>query len=143
MGETGEACDDATRRNKEKPPLQIETSVLFRVDTQFGTLTRTKTQAMQYQRLQERYQTTGSAQLTWDSGDGARECSARVRNINSGGAQLVTAKALEPGSVAYLTGDQFECLGEVVYCRTSAGSFVVGIRFRYEPYLRNSISPHV
>jgi len=95
---------------------------------------------MHYSRRQERYEVTGTGKLTWDSGTGSEECSVVVRNINSKGVQVVASSALEPGSVAYLSGDEFECLGDVRYCRSTVEGFLVGLSFRQDPFFRNSVA---
>ena len=93
-----------------------------------------------YVRGEERMDVRGSGKLTWDAGNGARDCAVAVRNISASGVQVVSKRALQPGWVAFLTGEKFECLGDVQYCRSTEEGYVVGMRFRREPYFRNTVA---
>jgi len=96
-----------------------------------------------YSRSEERLAARGPGKLTWDAGHGARECVVEVRNISSAGVQVASKRPLQPGWTAYLTGEQFECLGEVEYCVSVDTGYLVGMSFRREPYFRNSVNSPV
>lgn len=91
-----------------------------------------------YVRAHQRIPVTGSGVLTWDAGNGARRCPTQVRNLGDGGLQLFVTRAMVRGWTAYVTGETFECVGDVRYCVPSDGGFLVGLSFRHEPYLRSN-----
>lgn len=92
-----------------------------------------------YRRIHQRTHVTGNGVLTWDAGNGARQCSATVRNLGDGGLQLLVSRPLSQGWTAYLTGEMFECVGKVRYCVPEQGGFLVGLEFSHDPYLRNTV----
>jgi len=96
-------------------------------------------QTSSYSRSEPRLPAKGPATMTWDAGNGSRESQVEVRNISSAGVQVVSKRPLQPGWTAYLTGEQFECLGEVEYCVSVDVGFYVGMSFRREPYFRNAV----
>lgn len=75
----------------------------------------------------------GVGVLTWDEGYGARQAQVEVCNISNSGAQVFGATELPAGSKAYLTGDQFRCVGTVRYCQAQSAGFMVGLEFSLEP----------
>ena len=90
-----------------------------------------------YKRYQQRANVNGEGALTWDAGNGSRECRAKVRNMSDGGMQLFVSRPLATGWTACLTGELFECFGTVRYCKPAEGGFLVGLEFGKAPYVRS------
>ena len=91
---------------------------------------------MQCRRNEDRIPAGGAGDLNWDSGSGAHQCRVAVRNISNGGVQLVSKRALQPGYSAHLRGEQFDCLGDVLYCNPYIDGYVIGMRFLAPPSFR-------
>ncbi len=89
---------------------------------------------------------TGFGVLTWDDdagrGDGTRskQATVEVRNISDGGLQMLTYEPIKAGSLVYLTGEEFRCVGTVRYCRTDPEGYVVGLKFSLEPNHKNAVA---
>jgi hypothetical protein len=60
-----------------------------------------------------------------------------VRNVSEQGMQLRCEQAIRPGTVVFLTGERYECLGTVRYCVHHDDGYRIGLEFVREPYLRN------
>ena len=90
-----------------------------------------------YKRFAQRTSVNGEGALTWDAGNGTRQCRAKVRNMSDGGLQLFVSRPLAAGWTACLTGELFECFGVVRYCQPADGGFIAGLEFRKAPYVRS------
>jgi hypothetical protein len=92
-----------------------------------------------YQRSEMRASVYGGGSLTWEDADeGSRTSPVVVRNLSGHGLQVVCQRAVRAGAAVFLTGETYECLGEVKYCVHVDGGFRIGIELRREPYLRTS-----
>ena len=89
---------------------------------------------------------TGYGVLTWDDdtlwGDGKRskQAAVEVKDVSDGGLQMLTHEPIKVGSLAYLTGEEFRCVGTVRYCRTDPSGFRVGLKFSLEPNHKNAVA---
>lgn len=81
----------------------------------------------------------GRGELTWDDGASAKQMSVEVRNISDRGAQLLVRTPLKAGLAAFLTGEQFRCMGTVRYCTDDRHGFLVGLEFSRDPHYKNAV----
>ena len=49
---------------------------------------------------------------------------------------MLCARAINTGAIVFLTGESYECLGEVKYCVYGQDGYRIGIEFKREPYHR-------
>lgn len=90
-----------------------------------------------YQRSQMRATVYGGGSLAWDDVEkGAQTSNVIVRNLSGLGLQVICGRPIRTGAVVFLTGDTFECLGEVRYCVYGEDGYRIGIEFKREPYRR-------
>ncbi len=90
-----------------------------------------------YQRGDMRAPVYGVGSLSWDdAGAGAQTSPVVVRNLSERGIQVVCEQPVRTGAAVFLTGDAYECLGEVKYCVVGDGGFRIGIELVREPYRR-------
>lgn len=93
----------------------------------------------QYQRAEIRAAVYGGGSLVWDDVElGAQTSPVVVRNLSSQGLQVLCSRAIRTGAVVFLTGDAYECLGEVRYCVYGEDGYRIGIALKREPYRRTS-----
>lgn len=90
-------------------------------------------------RLEPRDAVVGQGVLTWDEGSGARQARVEVRNISDNGVQLAAVTHLSAGTKAYLTGEQFRCIGTVRYCQRDGLGFLLGLEFHRSPNYKDSL----
>lgn len=83
----------------------------------------------------------GSGLLTWDEGHGARKAQVEVRNISDSGAQVFGSTEMRAGAKAYLTGDQFRCVGTIRYCQAHSSGFMAGLEFNLQPNDKDGLPP--
>ena len=91
-------------------------------------------------RKEHRDRVSGGGELTWDVGTTSKQCPVEVSNISNGGAQLVARTRLKVGISAYLTGEQFRCMGSVCYCKHDPRGFLIGLKFSREPHFKNAVA---
>jgi hypothetical protein len=88
-----------------------------------------------YQRSEMRASVYGGGSLTWEDADeGSRTSPVVVRNLSGHGLQVVCQRAVRAGAAVFLTGETYECLGEVKYCVHVDGGFRIGIQLSRPPY---------
>ena len=63
-----------------------------------------------------------------------------MKNISDGGVQLLTRIPIKVGIAAYLTGDEFCCIGRVRYCTDVPNGFLVGLQFSRDPHHKNAVA---
>jgi len=88
-------------------------------------------------RREDRLPTIGRATLVC-SGPGACSLSVQVTNTSTGGVQVELDQALPVHQMARLSGETYEVLGQLRYCRRRGSKFVVGIQFTRPPYPKGS-----
>ena len=89
----------------------------------------------QYQRAERRASVYGAASLAWNDAElGGQTSPVIVRNMSGQGIQVICGRPISTGAVTFLTGDNYECLGEVRYCVFDDDGYLIGIRFKRAPY---------
>ena len=82
----------------------------------------------------------GRGGLTWDDGIASRRIPVEVRDISENGVQVIAPKPITVGVSAYLTGEEFRCIGTVRYCKSEGRGFLVGLEFNREPHYKNAVA---
>ena len=78
----------------------------------------------------------GRGELTWDDGVTSKQMPVEVRNISDRGAQLL----VKAGIAAFLTGEEFRCMGTVRYCTDDPRGFLIGLEFSRDPHYKNAVA---
>ena len=92
-------------------------------------------------RRDQRDRVRGSGELTWDEGRTSRRVFVEVSDISDGGIGVIAPNPLPVGIRAFLTGEQFRCIGIVRHCNSNGRRFRVGIEFNREPHHKNGVAP--
>ncbi len=87
-----------------------------------------------YARRAQREPAVGSATLSWETLGRPHACTIRLCNLTADGMQAVGPRRLDPGTAVFVSGDRYECAGEVRYCLAFDGGFRFGLEFRSDPY---------
>ena len=88
-----------------------------------------------YRRSEMRAAVYGGGVLAWnDAEKGPRTARVVVTNLSGQGLQIICSEAIRTGAVVFLTGDTYECLGEVRYCVYGDDGYRIGIELRRDPY---------
>jgi hypothetical protein len=82
----------------------------------------------------------GRGELTWDDGVTARQMRVEVRNISNKGVQLLARTPIREGISAFLTGEEFRCMGTVRYCTDDLRGFLIGLEFSRDPHFKNAVA---
>ncbi len=82
----------------------------------------------------------GRGELTWDDGATSKQPRVEVRNISDRGVQLLARTPIKAGISAFLTGEEFRCMGTVRYCTDDPRGFLLGLEFSREPHYKNAVS---
>lgn len=91
-------------------------------------------QRADYARRTQREPATGSATLSWEAEGVAQVCPISLRNLTADGMQAVGPRAVSPGAAVFVSGERYECAGEVRYCIRAEDGYCFGLRFRSDPY---------
>ena len=87
-----------------------------------------------YVRREQRERVTGAATLSWEVGGLGQVCVYRVRNLTADGMQAVGRLPIPPGTRVFISGERYECLGQVRYCLEDAVERRIGLEFLSDPY---------
>ena len=98
-----------------------------------------KARWMRHARREARDHVSGRGVLTWDDGSQSQRTVVEVSNLSEHGMQLASTEPLSVGQRAYITGDEFRCVGTVRHCEAAGGRFCVGIEFSHEPNVKNAM----
>jgi hypothetical protein len=90
-------------------------------------------------RREDRLAAAGSGRLQWTDRAGQHVAMVEVRNVTEDGLQVMANELLPQQQTVRLSGETWECIGDVCYCRSEGRKFVAGIRMRRRPFLKNSV----
>jgi hypothetical protein len=90
-------------------------------------------------RREDRLISAGSGRLHWTDRAGQHIAIVEVQNVTEEGLQVMVNEGLPHQQTVRLSGETWECIGDVCYCRTEGRKFVAGIQLRRRPYLKNSV----
>jgi len=82
----------------------------------------------------------GRGELTWVDGTTSKQMPVEVRNISDRGVQLLVRTPIRAGIAAFLTGEEFRCMGIVRYCADDPRGFLIGLEFSREPHYKNAVA---
>ena len=91
-------------------------------------------------RKETRDTVVGQGDLTWDDGGASRYIPVDVSNISENGVQLIVPRRIAVGTPAFLTGEEFRCIGTVRYCASDGSLFLVGLEFNRKPHYKNGVA---
>jgi hypothetical protein len=86
-------------------------------------------------RREDRLSSGGTGILSWFDG-GRQTATVTVKNATKGGVQLEMQQSVPLHQMVRLSGETWECQGQVRYCRRELGKILLGIQFTRPPYLR-------
>ena len=82
----------------------------------------------------------GCGELTWDDGHASKRAEVEVCDLSDNGVQVRASIPIPVGMPAYLTGEEFRCIGTVRYCNRFEQGYRVGLQFNSEPNRKNAIA---
>lgn len=90
-------------------------------------------------RRADRLSSAGTGTLQWSMPGGARQAArVSVRNIGASGALIVSDQPLVVDQMVRLSGETWECIGRIRYCRRDGKKFLSGIQLTQPPQPKGS-----
>ena len=91
----------------------------------------------QEHRREDRLSSGGTAILCWFEG-GRQSATVTVTNATKGGVQLEVPQSVPLHQMVRLSGETWECQGQVRYCRREPGKVLLGVQFTRPPYPKSA-----